>query len=163
MKNRFGSITAIEPDASSRAVLQSTAAKLPADIASKIMISDALLDSTAGSRSFHDGLGYASQIAETGDVIRQTTPIDALGLAPTFLKLHLEGAELAALEGALVTIQKHRPIIAATVYHNADGLFKTPAWLSDNLQDYRLLLRLHSWCGTGAVVYAIPHERLPLR
>lgn len=159
MKNRFGSITAIEPDASSRAVLQSTIAQLPVDVASKIMISDALLDGTAGSRSFHGGLGYASQIAETGDVIRQTTTVDALGLAPTFLKLHLEGAELAALEGAAVTIKKHRPIIAATIYHNADGLFKTAAWLAGTLDDYHLAMRLHSWCGTGAVVYAIPKER----
>ena len=27
-------------------------------------------------------------------------PLDALGLSPTFIKLHLEGAELAALTGA---------------------------------------------------------------
>ncbi|MGV8938296.1 MAG: FkbM family methyltransferase [Allorhizobium sp.] len=163
MKNRFASITAIEPDADSFVVLEKAIARLPHDIARKISLSEALLDSSAGSRSFHGGLGYASQIAKTGAAIRQTITIDALGLAPTFLKLHLEGAELAALEGAVATIQKHRPMIAATVYHNADGLFKTPAWLSDTLDDYHLAMRLHSWCGTGAVVYAIPHERLPQR
>ena len=28
------------------------------------------------------------------------------------------------------------------------------------LAGYRFLFRNHSWCGTGAVVYAIPNERL---
>jgi hypothetical protein len=27
------------------------------------------------------------------------------------------------------------------------------------LPRYRFLFRAHSWCGTGAVVYAIPQER----
>jgi len=86
-------------------------------------------------------------------------PRDALGLAPSFLKLHLEGAELAALKGARETLRAHRPIVAATVYHNADGIWRTPLWLMENLENYRFLFRGHGWCGTGAVVYAIPGER----
>jgi hypothetical protein len=27
------------------------------------------------------------------------------------------------------------------------------------LSGYRFLFRNHSWCGTGAVIYAIPQER----
>jgi ABC-type branched-subunit amino acid transport system ATPase component len=55
--------------------------------------------------------------------------------------------------------RRTRPVIAATVYHNADGIWKTPLWLMENLRDYRILFRTHSWCGTGAVVYAIPDEK----
>ena len=75
------------------------------------------------------------------------------------MKLHLEGAELAALQGARKTLLANRPIVAATVYHNADGIWKTPLWLMETLPDYRFLFRAHSWCGTGAVVYAIPKAR----
>jgi hypothetical protein len=80
-------------------------------------------------------------------------------LAPSFVKLHLEGAELAALKGARQTLLANPPIIAATVYHNADGMWRTPLWLMETLPDYRFLFRAHSWCGTGAVVYAIPNAR----
>jgi hypothetical protein len=86
-------------------------------------------------------------------------PLDALDLSPSFVKLHLEGAELSALKGARGTLLAHRPIVAATVYHNADGIWRTPLWLMETLPDYRFLFRLHSWCGTGAVVYGIPNER----
>jgi hypothetical protein len=85
--------------------------------------------------------------------------LDALGLAPTFVKLHLEGAELAALKGARETLLACRPMIAATVYHNDDGIWKTALWLMETLPGYRFLFRIHSWCGTGAVIYAIPQER----
>jgi hypothetical protein len=85
--------------------------------------------------------------------------LDALRLTLSFLKLHLEGAELPTLKGARETLLSSRPIVAATVYHNADGIWKTPLWLMQTLPDYRFLFRAHSWCGTGAVVYAIPDER----
>ena len=76
--------------------------------------------------------------------------LDELGLSPTFIKLHLEGAELAALKGARQTLLDHRPIVAATVYHNDDGIWKTAEWLMRTLPDYRFFFRNHSWCGTGA-------------
>jgi hypothetical protein len=66
---------------------------------------------------------------------------------------------LAALKGARETLVNRRPLVTVTVYHNADGLFKTARWLMQNLNDYRFLFRIHAWCGTGAVIYAIPNER----
>ena len=36
----------------------------------------------------------------------------------------------------------------------------TALWLMETLPRYSFLFRLHSWCGTGAVIYAIPHERI---
>jgi FkbM family methyltransferase len=157
--NAFASIVAIEPDGVSRSICLETIARLPPEIASRIKVCDALLDAESRTQPFHDGLGYASQIAATGTSFRSTTTIDSLELSPTFMKLHLEGAELPALKGARQTISRHRPIIAATTYHNDDGTWRTPAWLMENLEGYRFLMRLHGWCGTGAVVYAIPEER----
>ena len=112
---------------------------------------------------FHDGLDYASQLSDTGRMRVTTRPLDALGLSPSFIKLHLEGAELAALKGARQTLLSSRPVVAATVYHNADGIWRTPLWLMETLPDYQFLFRAHSWCGTGAVIYAIPDERTGVR
>lgn len=156
---QFASILAVEPDEQSRAVLEQTIGEFASDVRGRITVSDALLDSERRTVRFHGGLGYASQISPTGTDERDTLTLDALGAAPSFVKLHLEGGELAALKGGIATLRKYRPIIVATVYHDADGIQATPAWLMDNLDGYRFLFRLHSWCGTGAVVYAIPEER----
>ncbi len=155
---KFGHIAAIEPDVASRAILtHNLQHALPHD--PRITVFDFALAGHSGDARFHGGLGYASQISETGKTDIPLRPLDALDIAPTFIKLHLEGAELAALQGGRETLLANRPLVAATVYHNADGIWRTPHWLMQTLPDYRFLFRAHSWCGTGAVVYAIPNER----
>jgi FkbM family methyltransferase len=154
----FRQIIAIEPDPFNRARLESTLRSLLPDDP-RVRTYDCALAQDEGEARFHGGLGYASQLSGTGTISVATQPLDALGLSPTFVKLHLEGGELAALNGAQQTLLSNRPIVAATVYHNADGIWRTPLWLMQTLPDYRFLFRVDSWCGTGAVVYAIPNER----
>jgi len=151
----FRRIIAVEPDPANRERL---ASRLAYD--RRIALYDCALAEVEGEALFHDGIGYASQLSATGRLWVKTCPLDALGLSPTLVKLHLEGAELAALKGARQTLLSHRPIIAVTVYHNADGIWRTPLWLMETLPNYRFLFRVHSWCGTGAVVHAIPESRL---
>jgi FkbM family methyltransferase len=151
-------IIAVEPDPANRAVLENTLRDHWTD-GDRTRIIGAALGAEPGEARFHSGLGYASQISPIGQDTVTLTTLDALDVAPTFVKLHLEGGELDALKGGLETFRRVRPIIAATVYHNADGIWKTPLWLMENLEDYRILFRTHSWCGTGAVVYAIPNEK----
>jgi len=154
----FRQIAAIEPDPQHRAVLEGKLrALLPHD--PRVAIYDCAVADRDADMLFHQGLGYASQLSPTGKLRVSTRRIDALGLAPSFVKLHLEGAEFAALRGAQETLIHYRPIVAATVYHNDDGIWRTALWLMETLPAYRFFFRLHSWCGTGAVVYAIPNER----
>lgn len=158
-QSAFRQIVAVEPDPANRAALEGRMrARLPGD--ARVTVYDCALAEEARAARFHAGLGYASQLSPTGTLRVTTRPLDALNLKPSFLKLHLEGGELAALQGARDTLLSHRPIVAATVYHNADGIWKTPLWLMQTLAHYRFLFRAHSWCGTGAVVYAIPDERI---
>jgi len=157
-KGAFRQIIAIEPDPFNRAMLEGQLRSwLPDD--ARVTVYDCALAQNEGEAPFHEGLGYASQFSNTGRMRVTTRPLDALALSLSFVKLHLEGAELAALQGARQTLLANRPIVAATVYHNADGIWKTPLWLMETLPRYRFLFRAHSWCGTGAVVYAIPNER----
>lgn len=153
----FRQIVAIEPDPQSRArLLANFNARF--DDAQAIVCDLALADAE-GEAPFHDGLDYASQLSATGRMRVVRRRLDTLGLAPTVLKLHLEGAELPALKGARVTLLTQRPLVLATVYHNDDGIWRTPLWLMRTLPDYHFLFRAHSWCGTGAVIYAVPNER----
>ena len=68
-----------------------------------------------------------------------------------------------ALQGAETSLRLHRPIVSVTTYHSDAGLWKLPSWLMSRLTDYRYYLRLHSWCGTGAVMYCVPAERIGAR
>ena len=109
--------------------------------------------------NFFNGLGYASQLTALSKDKVQVYTVDELCLYPTYIKFHLEGGELDALKGAINTIHQSRPIIAVTSYHNSLGLMELPIWMIQNMPDYMFLMRLHSYCGTGAVIYAIPQER----
>jgi FkbM family methyltransferase len=120
---------------------------------------DCALAEENGWGSFCAGFGFASKLAPLGNDQAKLSRVDDLGVAPTFIKLHLEGGELAALRGAKKTLERCRPVVAVTIYHDEDGLWKTADWLMGALADYRFLFRNHGWCGTGAVVYAIPRER----
>jgi FkbM family methyltransferase len=154
----FDRILAIEPDPLNLAQLRTNLRSwMPDD--GRVHCSHYALADVEADLPFRVGLGYASQLSETGTTRVATRAIDMMELSPTFLKLHLEGGELIALKGARKTLLRKRPIIAATVYHNADGIWRSPLWLMETLRDYRFLFRLHTWCGTGAVIYAIPNER----
>lgn len=147
-------VLAVEPDAANRAVLNERLCGLPWG---KVL--DCALAAADGTAAFSEGYGYASKLSTFGQAQVRVRSIDSLDVEPTFIKLHLEGGELDALRGARETLRVQRPIVAATVYHNADGLWRTAAWLMHELDDYRFLFRNHCWCGAGAVVYAIPGER----
>jgi FkbM family methyltransferase len=158
VEGRFASICAVEADPANLAVL---GRELAADarMRDRVRVLSCVVGERPGSAPFFDGLGYVSQLSPLGPHRKEVTTLDRLQLQPTFAKLHLEGHELAALQGGLRTLQQHRPLIATTSYHNRLGLHELPRWLMDHLEGYRFLLRLHSWCGTGAVVYGIPDER----
>lgn len=158
--NQFRTIWAIEPDPENFLRLRHRIETLnDAGAGGTIHAFSMTVGAQQASRPFIDGLGYASQLCEYGQRMASVVTIDHLGLAPTFIKLHLEGAELDALRGATGTIRSCRPIIAATSYHNRLGLWELPQWLADHLPDYTFLLRLHSWCGTGSVIYCLPKDR----
>ena len=147
-------VIAVEPDATNRAVLSERLRGLP-----QAAVLDCALGAQDRTAAFSEGYGYASKLSAFGQAQVSVRSIDSLDVEPTFIKLHLEGGELNALRGARATLHAQRPIVAATVYHNADGLWRTASWLMRELDDYRFLFRNHCWCGAGAVIYAIPGER----
>lgn len=158
-ENIFEKIWAIEPDIENLIVLRKELLKLKMETAQKIHVLNCAIGAEQEIGNFFPGLGYASQLCELGNNTVKVSTIDQLALAPTFLKLHLEGGELDAMKGGLQTLIRCRPIITATIYHNRQGLWETPKWLFESLENYKFYLRLHSWCGTGAVMYGIPNER----
>lgn len=156
----FEKIWMFEPDRANRSEIASWYAMLPAEASLKVEVYPFALASQAGLRSFISGLGYASQFCETGEDLIAAKTLDEMDLSPDYIKLHLEGMELEVLKGAEQSIRKHQPIIALTVYHNDLGVWVAADWLMKLISGieprYRFLFRLHSWVGTGAVIYAFP-------
>ena len=155
-KGNFKKILMIEPDSINLRELYNKLNSLDKDSQSKIQVMATVVGQKKETRRFFEGLGYASQLSELGGTKVEVTSIDEMKINPTFIKFHLEGCELSALKGAKDTILKCRPIIVTTSYHNDEGIWKLPMWLMSIIPDYRFYFRLHSWCGTGGVVYGLP-------
>ena len=112
--------------------------------------------------NFINNLGFASKINTTGITQIEAVKIDDLDIEPpTIIKLHIEGDELKALNGAVDTILKYHPILIVLADHNEDGLWKIPFFIED-IGDYKLFFYLHDYCGNSAIYYAIPKRRLKI-
>ncbi|MBH0189940.1 MAG: FkbM family methyltransferase [Nitrospira sp.] len=159
VNNRFAEILMFEPDARNADVIKAGLQSLPEYVRRRHRLLPQALCRQTGKQPFFSQLGYGSQLCWFGHDMVEVTALDDTDIAPSYLKLHLEGHELDALQGAEKTIRRHRPIISVTTYHSEAGLWQLPSWLMATLMDYRFYLRLHSWCGTGAVMYCLPNER----
>ena len=111
--------------------------------------------SRRGEQMFVGSLGYSSQLSLGCGSKIDTILLDDLRLKPTMIKFHLEGWELEALKGSLDTLRLYRPIVALTAYHNRLGISELAMWMMNNMDGYSFRIRMHSWCGTGLVIYAI--------
>ena len=159
VKNQYRGIYAIEPDVENLSQLRNLLEEyMPAE-RGKIHLLPCALGSVTDENHFYHGLGYASQFSELGQTEVDVRCLDDLLIPATFVKIHIEGWERSAISGGLETIINNRPILAVTSYHNREGLWHLPAQIMTCLDDYAYYFRLHSWHGTGGVIYAIPRER----
>lgn len=103
-----------------------------------------------------------SSIQIDGETSILSVPIDELiaGQVPTYIKMDIEGAELAALEGARHTIRTGRPVLAISVDHRQNDLWRIPLFIRSLRTDYKLFLRQHFADGWDVVCYAVPPHRL---
>ena len=73
-----------------------------------------------------------------------------------FLKIDVEGAEMAVLKGAKNIIATHRPTMAISLYHNWNDLWVIPNYVKEMHTGYKLLIRQHMNNSFELVLYAIP-------
>ena len=111
--------------------------------------------------SFSEGGGSSAKISESGprevpivslDEVCPSMPID-------FVKMDIEGAEADALSGMHRIIEKNLPVLAISVYHRPEDLFRIPLTLSRRYPGYRYALRLYGEHCLDTVLYALPPQR----
>ncbi len=75
-----------------------------------------------------------------------------------FIKMDIEGAELAALKGAAQTIFRDRPLLAISVYHKKGDLLQILSYLRELVPEYRFYIRHYSISQDDTVLYAIKKD-----
>jgi FkbM family methyltransferase len=71
-----------------------------------------------------------------------------------FIKMDIEGAELAALRGAEQTVRRFKPKLAITVYHSLNDFWEIPMYLESLNLGYRFSLRHFTIHSEETVLYA---------
>lgn len=157
----FGHYWAFEPDEHNYLQLKNYVSEFESLISSKIDIRQfAVGNSNAIIRFSADG-SLQSSVSEDGTVaVRCIRLDDLLDTPPTFIKMDVEGAEPDVINGAAELILKYSPILAVSVYHQCDHLWKLPLLISTLSDQYNFFLRPHHRDSWDLVCYAIPHNRL---
>ncbi len=71
-----------------------------------------------------------------------------------FIKLDIEGSELAALDGAKKTIEKYKPKLAIAAYHKYDDYYEIPKFINELNLGYKFYFASYTPAGTDTVIYA---------
>ena len=99
----------------------------------------------------------SAKISAAGGVEIEVRRLDDLlgGRKVTFIKMDIEGSELAALRGAERIIREQRPKLAICVYHKPEDIWEIPSLILHYHSDYKLYLRHYSITHTETVLYAV--------
>jgi FkbM family methyltransferase len=147
-----------EPDPANFQKLATRILELPEAVASRVSIYPVAAGAGPGRLRFQSDGAESSALSATGNFEVPVAALDDVldGVAPTFLKMDIEGAELEALRGAAGLIRRHRPTLAICVYHRPDHPWKIPLFLKQLLPGHRIAIRPHAADGWEWVAYAVP-------
>lgn len=133
----YSKIIAVEPDRRNFRKLTENTADLK-----NITLTNAAVGESLGSilmSSQHGrGIGGTAKAVEI-----DCTTIDEIckNTAPTYIKMDVEGSELAAISGGLHTITTHKPTLKIACYHRSQDIFSLPLKIKEAVPDYRVYMR----------------------
>jgi len=161
-QDRFTHYFALEPDPINFEKLREYVANLPAMIHDKITVRQYAVSDTHKQITFSSNGSLQSAISENGNILVNCISIDEDITTEnvTYIKMDAEGAEPDIIKGAENTIKNNKPIIAISVYHLFDHLWKLPLQVKAISDNYLFYLRPHGKASWDLVCYAIPTGRI---
>ena len=108
-------------------------------------------------RNFQLSNTYASKLSEYGETKIEVHPLDEIDEKFGFLKMDVEGAEEEVLRGANRIISTQKPIIAISIYHKRDDIWRLPKLILEMNEEYTFFLRHYIVGVIDTVLYAIPN------
>lgn len=159
----FRQAIAFEPDPENFAQLKKRVESLPCGTRERIVLHQAASGKRDEQVLMDVGKGVSSKVG-TGTCAVDCVALDSAleGLPVSFIKMDIEGAELATLEGARRIVQKNAPILAISAYHQQSDLWNIPLAIHDINPNYSFHLRPHVLDGWDLVCYAVPYGRRSL-
>jgi FkbM family methyltransferase len=159
---RFQYLAAFEPDAVTYPHLKERVSQLDSGVRKRIEISQKAIGRKPGVICFE---ATGTMLSKTGSGSCEVPVVDLdsalAAFDPTYIKFDIEGFEPEGLMGASSLLLRTRPILALSVYHQQDHLWRIPLLMSSLLQDrYEFFLRPHGTESWDLVCYAIPAERV---
>ena len=101
------------------------------------------------------GSGIRRETSTAAQIFVRGVPLDALISGPvTFIKMDVEGSEMAALNGAERLIRTYRPRLAVSVYHRVLDAVYLARRILEMVPEYRLKLRHYGAGIFETVLYA---------
>lgn len=102
-----------------------------------------------------------NRVSQNGDVEVKMCTLDEVIFKdqPSFIKMDVEGSELATLHGARQIISSYTPILAICIYHKTEDLFEIPYFIRKEFPAYRLYVRKYSNDPYELVLFAVPPSR----
>ena len=156
----FHEIVAYEPDHINWEKLQNRLSKLDPGLRERVTVLPYALGAEKGVVLFPSSGSDQSKIGEGNDSVEMVTLDGSIGHKhPSYIKFDIEGAELQALRGARQIIEKFRPVLAVSAYHEQSHLWQVPLLLAELCSDYAFYLRPHGAEGWDLLCYAVPKER----
>jgi FkbM family methyltransferase len=155
--------TLFEPDPGSFATLADRG-----QFAGKVKLHavNAAIAKEAGQVHFAAGGHWGSKIVTAGEantVAVTAIPLDAAcaGLnTPLYIKMDIEGYELAALEGAAKLLAGDQAVFSVTLEHKAHDLFEIPEFLGRFAHRRHYLYAHDSEFAMDLVLYSVPEALL---
>jgi|LSQX01.3.fsa_nt_gb FkbM family methyltransferase len=113
--------------------------------------------SYTGLCGFSHSATQGSYITDNSSEVVQCVKLDdvLVNLAPTYIKMDIEGAEYEALLGARSLISECKPDLAICVYHAVNHIWDIPILINSLHPGYRMYLRSGNIYGMNTVLFAI--------
>jgi FkbM family methyltransferase len=148
----LGAVAAFEPDPVNYARLAARYRHL-----NGIFLPCGLAGAT-GQLRFDADQTMSSRLDAQGECAIQCVTIDEAlpAFAPSLIKMDIEGAEPAALQGAERTLRRYRPGLAISLYHSPEHLWEIPLWIAGLGLGYEMFMRGHGHNGFELVLYCRP-------
>ncbi|CAM8655897.1 Methyltransferase FkbM [Candidatus Methylacidiphilaceae bacterium] len=158
----FREYIALEPDPQNFKRLKKLIRTFDEELRSKITTFPVAAGTFNGEICF-DGSGTEqARISQSGHIKVGCRRIDNLfkDKEVTFIKMDIEGAEPDAIEGASNIIKNKSPILAVSVYHQIDHLWRILSLINNMNNGYAFFFRPHGAGGWDYILYAVPQNRL---
>ena len=159
----FRRLYALEPDGANRSALLAYLAQQNASVREQVTVWPFAVTDVDGSATFLSTHNVASKLSSSGNGnTQECRALDSMEwtLAPTYIKMDIEGSEPEALAGGKRLIQRAMPVLAVCLYHRSEHLWQIPNLIHSIEPRYSLFLRRYAEDCWETVCYAVPQHRL---